>query len=102
MTHYPPGRGKPPHRTGSEVRLGLGRLRVYRQAGEGDVSDQNEKLKGTDEGTGPVELTEEDLAQVAGGTDAAPLVSINKITFGIQKDKMQSANKNAEAIRSLL
>ena len=30
------------------------------------------------------------------------LTSINDITFGIQKDKMQSANKNAEATRSLL
>lgn len=30
------------------------------------------------------------------------LTSINDITFGIQKDKMQSANKNSEATRSLL
>lgn len=30
------------------------------------------------------------------------LTSINNITFGIQKDKMQSANKNSEATRSLL
>ncbi|MBT9583620.1 hypothetical protein IV102_09725 [bacterium] len=30
------------------------------------------------------------------------LTSINDITFGVQKDKMQSANKNSEATRSLL
>jgi hypothetical protein len=30
------------------------------------------------------------------------LTSINDITFGIQKDKMQSANKNSEAIKGLL
>jgi hypothetical protein len=30
------------------------------------------------------------------------LTSINDITFGIQKDKMASANKNAEGIRGLL
>jgi len=30
------------------------------------------------------------------------LTSINDITFGIQKDKMASANKNAQATRGLL
>ena len=30
------------------------------------------------------------------------MTSINDITFGIQKDKMQSANKNSESARSLL
>ena len=30
------------------------------------------------------------------------LTSINDITFGIQKVKMQSANKNSEATRSVL
>ena len=30
------------------------------------------------------------------------LTTINDITFGVQKDKMQSANKNSEAVRSLL
>ena len=30
------------------------------------------------------------------------MTSINDITFGIQKDKMQSANKNSEAARALL
>jgi hypothetical protein len=30
------------------------------------------------------------------------LTSINDITFGIQKDKMASANKNAEGVRGLL
>ena len=30
------------------------------------------------------------------------LTSINDITFGIQKDKMASANKNSESARSLL
>lgn len=30
------------------------------------------------------------------------LTSINDITFGIQKDKMTSANKNAQATRGLL
>ncbi len=30
------------------------------------------------------------------------LTSINDIPFGVQKDKMQSANKNSEATRSLL
>ncbi len=33
---------------------------------------------------------------------AKMLTTINDITFGIQKDKMQSANKNSEATRSLL
>ena len=30
------------------------------------------------------------------------LTSINDITFGIQKDKIQSANKNSESIKGLL
>jgi len=30
------------------------------------------------------------------------LTSINDITFGIQKDKMTSSNKNSEATRALL
>ena len=30
------------------------------------------------------------------------ITSVNDVTFGVQKDKMQSANKNAEAVRSLL
>lgn len=30
------------------------------------------------------------------------LTSINNITFGIQKDKMGSANKNSEGVRGLL
>lgn len=30
------------------------------------------------------------------------MTSINDITFGIQKDKMQSANKNSESARALL
>jgi hypothetical protein len=41
------------------------------------------------------ELSVEDLEQVAGGAaQAAPIK--------IQKDKMQSANKNAEAVRGSL
>jgi molybdenum-dependent DNA-binding transcriptional regulator ModE len=34
--------------------------------------------------------------------EAKLMTSINDITFGIQKDKMQSANKNSESARSLL
>lgn len=30
------------------------------------------------------------------------LTSINDITFGIQKDKQQAANKNSEAVRGML
>lgn len=30
------------------------------------------------------------------------MTSINDITFGIQKDKMTSANKNTEAVRGML
>lgn len=48
------------------------------------------------------ELSEDELSAVAGGTEPSPKVSINSITFGVQKDKMQSANKQADAIRKLL
>lgn len=48
-----------------------------------------------------VELTETDLDNASGASPKL-LTSINDITFGIQKDKMQSANKNAEAVRGLL
>lgn len=47
--------------------------------------------------SGQIELSEQDLDKVAGGKG-----NINDITFGVQKDKMQSANKNAEAVKSLL
>ena len=30
------------------------------------------------------------------------ITTINDITFGVQKDKMQSANKNSDAVRGLL
>jgi hypothetical protein len=33
---------------------------------------------------------------------AKMLTSINDITFGIQKDKMASANKNSEGVRAML
>ncbi len=33
---------------------------------------------------------------------AKMMTSINDITFGIQKDKMSSANKNSESARALL
>lgn len=33
---------------------------------------------------------------------AKMLTSINDITFGVQKDKMSSANKNSESARALL
>lgn len=48
------------------------------------------------------ELSEDELSAVAGGTEPSPKVSINSINFGVQKDKMQSANKQADAIRKLL
>lgn len=48
------------------------------------------------------ELSESELSAVAGGTGPGQKVSINSITFGVQKDKMQSANKQADAIRKLL
>lgn len=48
------------------------------------------------------ELSEDELSAVAGGTEPSPKVSINSIAFGVQKDKMQSANKQADAIRKLL
>jgi bacteriocin-like protein len=51
-----------------------------------------------------LELSEEDLAQVNGGVDNVkdPPAPKKDITFGVQKDKMQSANKNAEAVKGLL
>jgi bacteriocin-like protein len=45
-----------------------------------------------------VELSESELSKVSGGET----VKINNITFGVQKDKMQSANKNADAVKALL
>jgi len=58
------------------------------------MSDESQKA--TDE------LSEDELAAVAGGTEPSPKVNINDVTFGIQKNKMPSANKTAEAIKSLL
>lgn len=48
---------------------------------------------------GAIELTENELAQAVGGTDNS---SVNGATFGAQKDKMASANKNATAVKALL
>ena len=48
---------------------------------------------------GTVELRESELDQVVGGKGTT---SINDITFGVQKDKMASANKNTEAVKALL
>jgi hypothetical protein len=47
---------------------------------------------------GAIELTESELAQAVGGTDK----SGNGLTFGVQKDKMASATKNAAATKALL
>lgn len=42
-----------------------------------------------------LEMSEEDLEQVNGGTDN----TISSPTYGVQKDKMASANKNAKAVK---
>jgi len=46
-----------------------------------------------------IELSESELNKVAGGE---LLKANNSVTFGVQKDKMASANKNAEQVRGLL
>lgn len=46
-----------------------------------------------------IELSETELSKVTGGETVK---TSNSITFGVQKDKMQSANKNADAVRGLL
>jgi hypothetical protein len=55
------------------------------------------------------ELTDSDLEAVTGGWFRSFAVaakttkaSINDLTFGVQKSKTHSADKNAEAVRSLL
>jgi hypothetical protein len=48
-----------------------------------------------------LELSEDDLEQVNGGTDKV-VKGTTSPTFGVQKDKMASANKNADAVKGLL
>ncbi|MBN9391237.1 MAG: hypothetical protein J0I20_24625 [Chloroflexi bacterium] len=48
-----------------------------------------------------LEMSEDDLEQVNGGTDSV-VKNTSGTTFGVQKDKMKSANKNAEQVKGLL
>lgn len=43
----------------------------------------------------PTEITEDDLEQVSGGVPG-------NVSYGVQKDKMKSANKNADQVKGLL
>jgi hypothetical protein len=47
-----------------------------------------------------IELSEGELSKVTGGDKIK--ASVNDITFGVQKDKMASANKNSDAVKALL
>lgn len=48
-----------------------------------------------------LELSENDLEQVNGGTDKV-VKGTTTTTFGVSKNKMKTANKNAEQVKGLL
>ena len=61
----------------------------------GNPASNIDKVKPESEVT---KLTEDDLEQISAGTDNTQ----GQKTYGVQKDKMKTANKNAEAVKGLL